>query len=129
MNIISWSGPLEIGLDRTTNVKYGMLCNGWGTGRVGQGSRWGGYCYFFKPASPYAGLHFVTCHLPKRPKIRASIEYTGWVKTVRVCEVGQVFLPASLFLLAPPLLTIFFFFHFLSHLRFFLSNLSCVSLS
>jgi hypothetical protein len=34
MNVISWCGPLEVGLDRATNVTYGMLCNGWGTGIV-----------------------------------------------------------------------------------------------
>jgi hypothetical protein len=27
-NVISWCGPLEIGLDRATNVMYGMLYNG-----------------------------------------------------------------------------------------------------
>jgi hypothetical protein len=129
MDIISWCGPLEVRLNRATNVKYGMLCNGWGIGRVGQGSGQGGYCPFFKPASPYAGLDFVTHYPPKRLKIRVGIGYAGWVETVWVCEVGQVFLPASLFLSAPPLLTIFFFFPSLSHLRFFLSNLSCVSLS
>jgi hypothetical protein len=31
MNIISWCGPLEVRFDCTTNITYGMLCNGWGT--------------------------------------------------------------------------------------------------
>jgi hypothetical protein len=30
-DVISWCGPLEVGLDRTTNVTYGMSCNGWST--------------------------------------------------------------------------------------------------
>jgi hypothetical protein len=34
MDIISWCGPLEVGLDRSTNVMYGMLYNGWGIGIV-----------------------------------------------------------------------------------------------
>jgi hypothetical protein len=31
MNVISWYGPLEVGLDCATNVTYGMLYNGWDT--------------------------------------------------------------------------------------------------
>jgi hypothetical protein len=33
-DVISRCGPPEVGLDRATNVTYGMLCNGWGTGIV-----------------------------------------------------------------------------------------------
>jgi hypothetical protein len=33
-DVISWCGPLEVGLNHTTNVTYGMLCNSWGTGIV-----------------------------------------------------------------------------------------------
>jgi hypothetical protein len=32
--VISWCGPLGVGLDHATNVTYGMLCNGSGTSIV-----------------------------------------------------------------------------------------------
>jgi hypothetical protein len=34
MYVISWCGLLEVRLDRTTNVTYDMLYNGWGIGIV-----------------------------------------------------------------------------------------------
>jgi hypothetical protein len=33
-DVISWFGPLEVGLDCSANVTYGMLCNGCSTGIV-----------------------------------------------------------------------------------------------
>jgi hypothetical protein len=58
-----------------------------GGGRAGHGLGRGGYCLFFKPAPPYAGLDFLTRDLPKRPKNCAGIRYAGQVKTVRVLRV------------------------------------------
>jgi hypothetical protein len=58
--------------------------------KAGHGSRQGGYCPFFKHASPYVGLDFVTHDPPKMPKIRVGIRYARRVKIVQVYGAGRV---------------------------------------